>query len=152
MLEAGKLAPDFTLPDYSGQLYTLSNLKGKKVVLYFYPKDDTPGCTTQACSFRDLKTEYDKRGVVVIGVSKDSQKSHQKFVSGHGLNFILLSDESLEVLKAYGAYGEKKLYGKSFMGIIRCTFVIDENEQIQKVFKKASAKTNAENKLQYLEQ
>lgn len=134
MLLEGTLAPDFTLPTDGGSEVTLSEYRGKKVVLYFYPKDDTPGCTTEACSFRDAYSEFILAGAVVLGVSPDSVKSHDRFKAKFSLPFALLSDADHHVAEKYGAWGEKKMYGKTTMGIIRSTYVIDEEGRILKVF------------------
>ena len=143
MLEIGMKAPAFTLRDKNGNAVSLSDFLGKKVVLYFYPKDNTPGCTRQACAFAGLYGEFEKKGVQVIGVSKDSIASHVKFAEKYDLPFILLSDTELEVIKAYGVWQEKKLYGKVSMGVVRTTFVIDENGMIEKVMPKVKPDTNA---------
>ncbi len=124
-MEVGQKAPEFCLPDQNGQQVCLSDFKGKWIVLYFYPKDNTSGCTKEAIDFTELKPEFDKLGAVIIGISKDSVQSHQKFVQKYNLGINLLSDESKEVLKAYGAWGEKKQYGKITEGTIRSTFIID---------------------------
>lgn len=151
MLQTGTKAPDFTLNDKDGNPVTLSSFRGKKVVLYFYPKDDTPGCTRQACAFKNAYEAYGQRGVEVIGVSKDSEKSHGKFAEKFGLPFILVSDTELEVIKAYQVWQEKKLYGKVSMGVVRSTYVIDENGVIEKVYEKANPDTNSEEILAYLD-
>lgn len=143
MLEAGRKAPDFTLKDKNGKDISLSDFKGKKVVLYFYPKDNTPGCTRQACAFAGLYSEFQKRGIEVIGISKDSTASHVKFAEKHNLDFILLSDPELTAIQAYGVWQEKKLYGKVSMGVVRTTFIIDENGFIEKVMPKVKPDTNA---------
>ena len=150
MLKAGDMAPDFNLPDKDGNMVKLSDFRGQKVVLYFYPKDSTPGCTRQACAFRNAMNFYDLLGVKVIGVSKDSQKAHTNFAEKNELNFILLSDTELETIKAYGVWQEKKMYGKVSMGVVRSTFIIDENGTIEKVYPKAKPDTNAEEILTYL--
>ena len=129
-LERGAAAPEFKLSDGDGKTWTLSDLKGQKVVLYFYPADDTPGCTAQACDFRDTSSVWDDAGYTVLGVSPQGAESHQNFTSKHGLNFPLLVDEDHAVAEAYGAWGEKKNYGKTYEGIIRSTFVIDEEGKI----------------------
>lgn len=129
-LKPGDKAPAFTLPADSGEKITLSKLKGNKVILYFYPKDNTPGCTIQACDYRDLQRTFKKQDVIVLGVSKDSLESHKKFRKDHKLNFPLLSDPELKVHKAYGAYGKKMMYGKETVGIIRSKFVINEKGKI----------------------
>ena len=143
MLKIGDKAPLFTLPDKDGKPVSLADFLGKKVVLYFYPKDNTPGCTRQACAFSGLYGEFQKRGIEVIGISRDSTASHTKFAEKHGLNFILLSDTELEVIKAYDVWQEKKLYGKVSFGVIRTTFIIDEEGKIAKVMPKVKPDTNA---------
>ena len=143
MLEIGSKAPDFTLKDKDGKDVSLSDFLGRKVILYFYPKDNTPGCTRQACAFAGLYNEFERKGVEVIGVSKDSVASHLKFAEKHGLNFVLLSDPDLEAIKAYGVWQEKKLYGKVSMGVVRTTFIIDEQGNIEKIMPKVKPDTNA---------
>lgn len=143
MLEKGMKAPDFALQDQHGKTVTLSDFRGTKVVLYFYPKDNTPGCTRQACAFAGLYREFEKKGVKVVGVSKDSVASHVKFAEKYGLPFTLLSDPELEAIQAYGVWQEKKLYGKVSMGVVRTTFIIDENGIIEKVMPKVKPDTNA---------
>ncbi len=150
MLEAGQKAPDFTLKDKNGNDISLSDFRGKKVVLYFYPKDNTPGCTRQACAFSGLYSEFQKRGIEVIGISKDSAASHAKFAEKHGLDFILLSDPELTAIQAYGVWQEKKLYGKVSMGVVRTTFIIDENGIIEKIMPKVKPDTNAADILEEL--
>ena len=150
MLEAGTKAPAFTLPDKDGSPVSLSDFAGKKVVLYFYPKDNTPGCTRQACAFAAAYGEFERLGVPVIGVSKDSAASHQKFADKHGLPFILLSDPELAAIQAYGVWQEKKLYGKVSMGVVRTTYVIDEQGVIEKAMPKVKPDTNAAEILDYL--
>ncbi|MEY8404403.1 thioredoxin-dependent thiol peroxidase [Oscillospiraceae bacterium 44-34] len=150
MLEVGTKAPEFTLPDKDGNPVSLTDFAGKKVVLYFYPKDNTPGCTRQACAFAGAYEEFKKINVVVIGISKDSAASHQKFAEKHGLPFILLSDPELTAIQAYGVWQEKKLYGKVSMGVVRSTFVINENGMIEKVMPKVKPDTNATEILEYL--
>ena len=152
MLEIGAKAPDFTLKDKDGKEVSLSDFLGKKVVVYFYPKDNTPGCTRQACAFAGLYNEFERKCVEVIGISKDSAESHLKFAQKHGLNFVLLSDPDLEAIKAYGVWQEKKLYGKVSMGVVRATYVIDENGVIEKVMPKVKPDTNAAEILVYLAQ
>ncbi|NBI10860.1 thioredoxin-dependent thiol peroxidase [Colidextribacter sp. OB.20] len=149
-LEVGTKAPEFTLPDKDGNPVSLTDFAGKKVVLYFYPKDNTPGCTRQACAFAGAYEEFKKINAVVIGVSKDSAASHQKFAEKHGLPFILLSDPELTAIQAYGVWQEKKLYGKVSMGVVRSTFVINENGMIEKVMPKVKPDTNAADILAYL--
>ncbi|WP_122639680.1 MULTISPECIES: thioredoxin-dependent thiol peroxidase [unclassified Romboutsia] len=150
MLEAGIKAPDFKLQDKEGNLISLSDFKNKKVVLYFYPRDNTPGCTKQACSFRDNYDEFKNKDVVVIGISKDSIKSHEKFATKHELPFILLSDPELEAIKEYDVWKEKKLYGKVSMGVVRTTYIIDENGIIEKVYDKVKTDKNVSEILEYL--
>lgn len=150
MLKAGNMAPDFTLKNQDNLDITLSNYLGSKVVLYFYPKDNTPGCTTQACAFRDANDDLNDLGVKVLGISRDSVKSHQKFYEDKRLNFDILSDVDLNVIKAYGVLQEKTMFGKLVMGVSRSTFIIDENGLIEKVFEKASSSTNADDVLKYL--
>ena len=150
MLEAGTKAPDFTLRDMNGNLISLSDFQGRKVVLYFYPKDNTPGCTRQACAFAASYEGFKDRGVVVIGISRDSAASHLKFAQKHDLPFILLSDPDHAVIEAYGAWQEKKNYGKVSMGVVRSTFIIDEQGNIEKVMPKVKPDTNAEEILTYL--
>ena len=143
MLEVGMKAPDFTLNDKDGKPVSLSDFLGNKVVLYFYPRDNTPGCTRQACAFAGLYKEFQKKGVEVIGISKDSTASHAKFAEKHSLPFVLLSDPELTAIQAYGVWQEKKLYGKVSMGVVRTTFVIDENGNIEKIMPKVKPDTNA---------
>ncbi|MBQ8204117.1 MAG: thioredoxin-dependent thiol peroxidase [Clostridia bacterium] len=144
MLEIKTKAPDFTLPDKDGNSVSLSQFAGKKVVLYFYPKDNTPGCTRQACAFAGLYDQFKQRGVEVIGISKDSVASHIKFAEKHKLPFILLSDPELIAIKAYGVWQEKKMCGKVSMGVVRTTFIIDEQGNIEKIMPKVKPDTNAE--------
>ncbi|MEK6820928.1 MAG: thioredoxin-dependent thiol peroxidase [archaeon] len=143
-LTEGKKAPNFSLYDTEGKTVTLSQLKGKKVVLYFYPRDDTPGCTAEACEFRDNLARVKRKDALVFGVSKDTMESHQKFSKKYELNFPLLSDPEGKMIEAYGAWGEKSLYGKKFMGIIRSTVIIDEDGNILKHFPKVTPKGHAE--------
>ncbi len=150
MLTVGTKAPHFSLPNQKGQLVHLNQFLGKKVVLYFYPKDNTPGCTRQACAFREMLPVFEHANVVVLGVSKDGANSHQKFASQYGLPFELLSDENLEVMKAYGVWGEKKLYGKTFLGVNRATYVLDEEGKVLKVYPKANPDTNASDIAKFL--
>ena len=150
MLEVGSKAPEFTLPDKDGKPVSLSDFAGKKVVLYFYPRDNTPGCTRQACAFAGAYEEFKKIDAVVIGISKDSAASHQKFAEKYSMPFILLSDPELAAIQAYGVWQEKKNYGKVSMGVVRSTFVIDENGVIEKVMPKVKPDTNAGEILDYL--
>ncbi len=150
MLQAGSQAPDFTLPDKDGNEVVLSDFRGKKVVLYFYSKDNTPGCTRQACAFAGAYEDFKNQNVVVIGVSKDSTTSHRKFADKHNLPFILLSDPELQAIKAYDVWQEKKLYGKVSMGVVRSTYIIDEDGVIEKVMPKVKPDTNAAEILEYL--
>ena len=150
MLEIGSVAPDFTLPDKEGKPVSLKDFAGKKVVLYFYPKDSTPGCTRQAQAFRDAFDKFTAAGAVVIGISKDSVKSHLNFATKQELPFILLSDTELTTLQAYEVWQEKKLYGKAYMGIKRTTYVIDENGIIIYADDKVVAKSDAEKVLCFL--
>ena len=150
LLEVGTQAPAFTLPDQNGNLVSLSDFAGKKVVLYFYPKDNTPGCTRQACAFAQSYPEFQARNVVVIGVSKDSVVSHLKFAQKYELPFILLSDPELRAIQAYGVWQEKKLYGKVSMGVVRSTYLIDEQGVIIKVMPKVKPDSNAQEILGFL--
>ena len=152
MLEVGTKAPAFTLPDKDGKMVSLADFAGKRVVLYFYPKDNTPGCTRQACAFAGAYEAFRELDAVVIGVSKDSVASHQKFAEKYGLPFILLSDPELSAIQAYGVWQEKKLYGKVSMGVVRTTYVIDGNGVIEKVMPKVKPDTNAEEILNYLKE
>jgi len=152
MLEVGVKAPEFKLQDKDGNLVNLSDFKNKKIVLYFYPRDNTPGCTKQACSFRDNYEEFKLKNVVVIGISKDSVKSHTNFAQKHDLQFILLSDPELETIKAYDVWQEKKLYGKVSMGVVRTTYIIDEDGLIEKVYDKVKTDKNVVEVLEYLGQ
>lgn len=150
MLESGTKAPEFTLPDKDGNPVSLSDFAGRRVVLYFYPRDNTPGCTRQACAFAGAYEEFKKMDAVVIGVSKDSVASHQKFAEKHNLPFILLSDPELSAIQAYGVWQEKKNYGKVSMGVVRSTFVIGGDGIIEKVMPKVKPDTNAAEILAYL--
>ena len=134
MIEAGQPAPDFTLTDQRGEPVALSQFRGTPVVLYFYPKDDTPGCTKQACAFRDARADYEKAGAKVVGVSPDDVASHRKFVEKHGLSFTLAADPERQVCERYGVWKEKNLYGKKSMGVERTTFLIDRDGVVRKVF------------------
>ena len=144
MLEVGMKAPQFTLPDKNGNMVSLSDFFGKKVVLYFYSKDNTPGCTRQACAFALRNKEIEKKNAVVIGISKDSANSHLNFATKYNLPFVLLSDSNLSVIQAYGVWQEKKLYGKVSMGVVRTTFLIDEQGNVQAVMPKVKPDTNAD--------
>lgn len=150
MLKVGIKAPDFTLLDKDGREVSLSDFLGKKVVLYFYPKDNTPGCTRQACAFAGAYSEFKEKGVEVIGISKDSVASHVKFAEKYGLPFILLSDPELKVIQAYGVWKEKTLYGKTSFGVVRTTYIIDEQGNIQAVMPKVKPDTNAAEILEML--
>lgn len=150
MLEAGTKAPDFTLKDKDGNEVSLSDFAGNKIVLYFYPKDNTPGCTRQAKAFAASFEKFNEMNTAVIGVSKDSIASHQKFADKHDLPFILLSDPELMAIQAYDVWKEKKLYGKVSMGVVRSTYIIDENGVIEKAMPKVKLDTNAEEILEYL--
>ena len=147
MLEIGTEAVDFTLKNQNGEDVTLSDFRGKKVVLYFYPKDNTPGCSAQAAAFASLNAEFEKKGAVVIGISKDSVKSHKKFEEKYSLPFNILSDPEHKVIEAYGVWQEKKLYGKVSMGVIRTTYIIDENGIVENVFTKVKAAQNPQDML-----
>ena len=137
-----EMAPDFTVQDQDGREVSLSSYRGKKVVLYFYPKDDTPGCTTQACDIRDHRTEIESKGAVVLGVSPDSPAKHRKFREKYGLPFTLLADEDHSIADAYGVWGEKTFYGKKYLGNNRTTFIIDEDGRIMKVFPDVKAEAH----------
>lgn len=152
MLESGMKAPEFTLTDKNGGKVSLSDFRGKRVVLYFYPKDNTPGCTRQACAFAAAYEGFRAKDVAVIGVSKDSAESHRKFAEKYALPFILLADPELQAIQAYGVWQEKKLYGKVSMGVVRSTFIIGPDGVIEKVFPKAKPDTNAAEILAWLEQ
>ena len=150
MLEIGLKAPEFSLSDKDGNIVNLSDFLGKKVVLYFYPKDNTPGCTRQACAFAAAYEGFKSKDVVIIGISKDSIASHQRFAQKYDLPFILLSDPELQAIQAYGVWQEKKLYGKVSMGVVRTTFIIDAQGNIEKVMPKVKPDTNAAEILSYL--
>ncbi len=150
MISEKQKAPDFKVNDQNGNPVSLSDYKGKKVILYFYPKDNTPGCTTEACNFRDLHADLSSLNAVVVGVSSDNGKSHQNFIAKFNLPFTLLSDSDHKLAAAYGAWDEKKLYGKIFKGIIRSTVIIDENGVIEKVFPKVKASEHGKEVLDYL--
>ncbi len=148
MLETGTKAPDFTLPDQNGDMHSLSDYLGKKVILYFYPKDNTSGCTKQACGFADRYPQFKEKGAVILGVSKDSVASHKKFETNYGLPFTLLSDTELDVIKAYDVWKEKKNYGKVSMGVVRTTYLIDEKGYIVKAMDKVKAADNPKDMLE----
>ena len=150
MLKIGDKAPEFILQDKDGNKVSLKDFKGKRTVLYFYPKDNTPGCTRQACAFASAYEGFRAKDVAVIGVSKDSTASHVKFAEKYSLPFVLLSDPDLEAIKAYGVWQEKKLYGKLSMGVARTTFIIDGNGNIEKIMEKVKPDTNAKEILEYL--
>lgn len=150
MLEVGTKAPEFALPDKEGNLVRLSDFLGKKVILYFYPKDNTPGCTRQACAFARNYGAFQEKNAVVIGISKDSAASHLKFAQKYELPFVLLSDPELQTIQAYGVWQEKKLYGKVSMGVVRSTYLINEAGVIEKVMPKVKPDTNADEILAYL--
>ena len=147
MLEIGTKAPDFTLPDQNGNMHSLSEYRGKKVILYFYPKDNTPGCTKQACGFAERFPQFTEKGAVVLGISKDSVASPKKFEEKYGLPFTLLADPELVAIQAYDVWQEKKNYGKTYMGVVRTTYLIDENGKIVKAFDKVKAADNPEQML-----
>jgi peroxiredoxin Q/BCP len=150
MLKEGMKAPDFALADKDGNIVKLEDFAGKKLVLYFYPKDNTPGCTRQACAFASLYDGFKDRDVAVVGVSKDSTASHQKFAEKYDLPFVLLSDPELEAIKAYDVWQEKKMYGKVSFGVVRTTYIIDEKGMIEKTMPKVKPDTNAIDILEYL--
>ncbi len=143
MLEIGSKAPAFSLPDQNGIIRNLEDYRGRKVILYFYPKDMTSGCTKQACAFGELYPQFQEKGAVVLGVSKDSVASHKRFEEAYGLPFLLLSDPEKQVIQAYDVWKEKKMYGKATMGVVRSTYLIDENGIILKAFDKVKAADNA---------
>lgn len=151
-LQVGMPAPDFHLKDANGREVSLSDLRGKRVVLYFYSKDNTAGCTRQACAFAGAYLAFRAKGVEVVGISKDSPASHARFAEKHGLPFLLLSDPDLEAIRAYGVWQEKKLYGKTSMGVVRTTFLIDAEGRIERVMKKVKPDTNAAEILAALEE
>jgi len=143
-LAVGEKAPDFSLPDQHGKTVTLKSFKSKQVVLYFYPKDDTPGCTKEACDFRDVESQIMRAGAAIIGVSLDGQESHQKFIKKYGLPFPLLSDEDAAVSKAYGVYKQKNMYGKTYWGIERSTFIVDAEGKLKAIFHKVKVDGHAD--------
>jgi peroxiredoxin Q/BCP len=148
MLKEGDKAPDFTAKDQNGDTVKLSDHRGKKIVLYFYPKDDTPGCTKEACSFRDADDVYTKKNIKVFGVSTDDEKSHQKFISKFQLPFDLLADTDKKIVEGYGVWGEKSMYGKKYMGTNRKTFLIGEDGKIAKIFDKVNVTEHADEVLE----
>jgi len=150
-LKEGQKAPDFTGTDQDGKTVTLSQFTGKKVVLYFYPKDDTPGCTAEACDFRDNYQGLVAKGITVLGVSTDDEKSHQKFATKHNLPFTLLADTDKTIVEAYGVWGEKNMYGKKYMGINRTTFLINEEGVVSHIIKKVDTKNSTAQVLELLE-
>ena len=147
MLETGIKAPDFSLPDQNGKIHNLSDYAGKKIILYFYPRDNTPGCTKQACGFGELYPQFTEKGAVVIGVSKDTVASHKKFEEKYDLPFTLLSDTELETIKAYDVWKEKKNYGKVSMGVVRTTYLIDESGTVIRAYDKVKAAENPQDML-----
>ena len=149
-MTTGSIAPQFTLPDSNGNMVSLSDFRGRKVVLYFYPKDNTPGCTQQACAFAQNYAGFREKNIAVIGISKDSTASHKKFAEKYNLPFILLSDPELCAIKSYGVWQEKKLYGKTTMGVVRTTFIINEDGIIEKIMEKVNPATNASDILEAL--
>ena len=150
MIEKGMTAPDFTLPDKDGVMHTLSSYRGRKVVLYFYPKDNTSGCTLEAKGYQEKLGEFGKKNAIVIGISKDGGKSHRNFSEKYGLTFLLLSDENLEAINLYGVWKEKNMYGKKVFGVERSTFIIDENGIVIEARRKVKAKEDAEASLSLL--
>jgi peroxiredoxin Q/BCP len=144
MLQEGDAAPDFTAKDQTGAIVKLSDFRGRRVVLYFYPKDDTPGCTKQACSLRDGFSAFERENIKVLGVSMDDEQSHQKFISKYELPFTLLADTDHAIADAYGSYGEKNFAGKNYMGVLRKTFLIDEQGRIKRVFEKVKVDEHAD--------
>jgi thioredoxin-dependent peroxiredoxin len=152
MLKLGQQAPDFSLQDQEGELHSLKKYRGKWILLYFYPKDDTPGCTAEACSIRDAWAFFKKEDAVVLGVSKDSVKSHAKFFDKYHLSFPILSDESLETIKAYGGWAKKKFMGREYMGTLRISYLIDPEGKIAKVYEKVKPKEHADEVLKDLKE
>lgn len=150
-LKEGDVAPDFSLSSSLGKSISLKDYRGKKVILYFYPKDDTPGCTKEACSFRDELNKFEKANAAILGVSADDLDSHQKFIDKYNLTFPLLSDTDTNVSKAYGAYQLKNMYGKKYWGIVRTTFIIDEKGKIEKIFPKVKVEGHSEELLALLQ-
>lgn len=151
MIQPGTLAPDFELPDQNGNIRTLKEFRGKKVILYFYPKDNTAGCTKQACGFAELYPQFNEKGATIIGISKDSVASHKKFEEKYNLNFTLISDTQLEAIHAYDVWHEKTMCGKKSMGVVRTTYLIDENGIITKAMEKVKAAENPGDMLKSLE-
>ncbi|MBR2317045.1 MAG: peroxiredoxin [Spirochaetales bacterium] len=151
MIQPGTLAPDFELPDQNGNIRTLKEFRGKKVILYFYPKDNTAGCTKQACGFAELYPQFNEKGATIIGISKDSVASHKKFEEKYDLNFILISDTQLEAIQAYDVWHEKTMCGKKSMGVVRTTYLIDESGIITKAMEKVKAAENPGDMLKSLE-
>lgn len=150
MLANNIKAPDFSLKDYEGKIHKLSDYKGKKIILYFYPKDDTPGCTKEACGFRDSFSDFKKKNVIIIGISKDDEKSHAKFIKKYDLPFVLLSDHEHKVIDAYGAWGERSFMGKKYFGTIRSTYIIDEKGFIIKSFPDVNPENHSKELLEAL--
>ena len=150
MLEIGTAAPSFSLPDQNGQMHTLEEYRGKKMILYFYPKDNTPGCTKQACGFGELYPQFTEKGAVVVGISKDSVASHKRFEEKYSLPFTLLSDPELQAIQAYDVWKEKTLYGKKSMGVVRTTYLIDEDGIIVRAMDKVKAAQNPAQMLEIL--
>ena len=150
MLTEGTIAPDFTLVDQDGKERKLSDYRGERVILYFYPKDNTPGCTKEACSLRDREVDFSQLNTTILGISRDSSESHKKFIAKEKLNFTLLSDPDHKVMEEYGAWGEKLLYGKKSLGVIRSTFIINKDGVIEKVYKKVSTATHGDDILKCL--
>lgn len=151
MIQIGNPAPDFELPDQNGAIHSLKEFRGKKVILYFYPKDNTSGCTKQACGFSELYPQFNEKGAVVVGISKDSVASHKKFEEKYGLNFTLLSDPDLKAIQAYDVWHEKNMYGRKTMGVVRTTYLINEDGIITKAFEKVKAVENPSDMLEELE-
>jgi thioredoxin-dependent peroxiredoxin len=151
-LKQGQVAPDFTATDQNGKPLSLKMLKGKKVILYFYPKDDTPGCTSEACNLRDNYQELQDMGFVVIGVSPDNEKSHQKFSSKYNLPYHLIPDPDKSIIKSYGAWGEKRMYGKSYEGVLRTTYIISEKGLIETVIEKVDVKNHTKQIIELINQ
>ncbi len=152
ILGEGEKAPDFQVPASSGEAISLKDFKGQRVVLYFYPKDDTPGCTVEACGFRDNHKKIEKAGAVILGVSPDSVKSHGKFIDKFKLPFLLLADEEKEICKAYGVWVKKSMYGREYMGVQRATFIISRTGKIEKVYSKVDTKIHDQEILNYLKE